>query len=624
MAISKVCHGKVAPLIILYEVNRTEGIRAMGLLEGYRVVVADDDPSMCKLMGETLENAGAETVHTFEDGQQAWDCVQNEEIDLVITDWKMPNLNGIQLFNKIRQNPKTKNIPIIVSTGFVKDKNLSLIGEFMHSYSLEKPFSMAKLVETAKKAVKETKLIGEYLEKVKKAVKLIVKKDSQTSLANLKSFFEKETNPKLIIATAKFLRERGLVNQAEEILQILFNKKEIAPSLLGFNEMAKILMAKGEFDRCSTLLKMISKHNLQNVERVCMMGQIALEDNNVEEADELFGKALEIDDESVTAQSGKDVIESLDDGLLQPGKNISSLLNTIGVQKIHEGKLDESLEFYQKALKVVPSNELKAKVAFNIGYAYKRHKQDEASDKWFGKALVLDPSFSKARDHLSVTQSDQPVSQAALAMESFDEGIDEALTPDAELVPEQMSQLEIFDDSIGEDDVVAFENSSESKDLLEGNVQFEKSNDLSYSLERDDHSTDIIDADELSYQRAEVAAKQELLTDQPEVLEAPKKPSASNTLSYKTNLNDAVDEETLAAERERFDKFKESSKELKKFLDLAARVGLYYNSRFDTLSDMLSQYGETFFIKALNKCIKENIFSINQLKMELQQQKEAA
>lgn len=80
-----------------------------------RVLVAEDEPSLLHLMSLRLRNAGYEVL-TASNGQEALERAQQEHPDLLITDYCMPGLSGLELCQKLKHNPKTADIPAIVLT----------------------------------------------------------------------------------------------------------------------------------------------------------------------------------------------------------------------------------------------------------------------------------------------------------------------------------------------------------------------------------------------------------------------------------------------------------------------------------------------------------------------------
>lgn len=105
------------------------------------ILIAEDELDLLDLLNDNLIREG-HTVYTAENGKYAWDIFLNEEIDLCILDVMMPEINGLELVQKIRERSKTPVI-FLTARGDEIDRvlGLSLGGD---DY-LVKPFSMAEL-----------------------------------------------------------------------------------------------------------------------------------------------------------------------------------------------------------------------------------------------------------------------------------------------------------------------------------------------------------------------------------------------------------------------------------------------------------------------------------------------
>ena len=79
------------------------------------VLVVDDNPDKLSLIETALRVAGY-NVRTAVDGQDALEAIEAYQPDLVITDVMMPRMNGYELAERIRDNPQTKFIPVIMQT----------------------------------------------------------------------------------------------------------------------------------------------------------------------------------------------------------------------------------------------------------------------------------------------------------------------------------------------------------------------------------------------------------------------------------------------------------------------------------------------------------------------------
>ncbi|NQZ14892.1 MAG: response regulator [Alphaproteobacteria bacterium] len=84
------------------------------------VLVAEDTIPMRKLLVTVLENLGVKNIYVASDGESAFESFQKENQDIILTDWVMDPMDGIDLTREIRHNPKSPNrmAPIILITGY--------------------------------------------------------------------------------------------------------------------------------------------------------------------------------------------------------------------------------------------------------------------------------------------------------------------------------------------------------------------------------------------------------------------------------------------------------------------------------------------------------------------------
>src|SRR5690349_5221184 len=98
-----------------YDDAASEGSSADTANKGKTILVADDESHILHVVSLKLRNAGFRVV-TARDGQEAFEMAQAEHPDLVITDYHMPQLSGLELCRKLKQDPTTHHIPAIMLT----------------------------------------------------------------------------------------------------------------------------------------------------------------------------------------------------------------------------------------------------------------------------------------------------------------------------------------------------------------------------------------------------------------------------------------------------------------------------------------------------------------------------
>jgi sigma-B regulation protein RsbU (phosphoserine phosphatase) len=80
-----------------------------------RILIAEDDPISAKILDATLSKFGYEPV-IAQDGAQAWDIFNREPTRLIVSDWMMPKLDGLELCEKVRARPDTAYTYFILLT----------------------------------------------------------------------------------------------------------------------------------------------------------------------------------------------------------------------------------------------------------------------------------------------------------------------------------------------------------------------------------------------------------------------------------------------------------------------------------------------------------------------------
>jgi len=109
-----------------------------------RILVADDDPLSIKLLNFRLRSVGHEVIFAV-DGGEALEIATREKPDLVLLDIMMPVMNGFQVLRKLKSQEETKNIPVIMLTSKVQEKDVVFGLEAGAEDYITKPFSFAEL-----------------------------------------------------------------------------------------------------------------------------------------------------------------------------------------------------------------------------------------------------------------------------------------------------------------------------------------------------------------------------------------------------------------------------------------------------------------------------------------------
>jgi DNA-binding response OmpR family regulator len=100
-------------------------------------VVIDDEVDLTTYISSILEGSGFE-VRTANDARAGEDLIHEQPPDVILIDLMMPGRSGVQLFSRLRRDPATKTIPLVMVTG-IKDKMGVDWGEFADGLATRKP-----------------------------------------------------------------------------------------------------------------------------------------------------------------------------------------------------------------------------------------------------------------------------------------------------------------------------------------------------------------------------------------------------------------------------------------------------------------------------------------------------
>lgn len=112
-----------------------------------RILVVDDFPTMRRIVRNLLKELGFTNVEEAEDGQQALEALRQGSYGLVISDWNMPNLDGLQMLRQIRASEPLASLPVLMVTAEAKKENIIAAAQAGASGYVVKPFTAAVLEE---------------------------------------------------------------------------------------------------------------------------------------------------------------------------------------------------------------------------------------------------------------------------------------------------------------------------------------------------------------------------------------------------------------------------------------------------------------------------------------------
>lgn len=113
------------------------------------ILLVDDLQSQLDLMAKYLSGAGYQTI-LANNGEEAIALTETNKPDIIVTDWMMPKMGGLDICRKLKKNPETQNIPIVACTA--KDRDVDRMWALKQGVKayVTKPFTEQELVSAVK------------------------------------------------------------------------------------------------------------------------------------------------------------------------------------------------------------------------------------------------------------------------------------------------------------------------------------------------------------------------------------------------------------------------------------------------------------------------------------------
>ena len=116
-----------------------------------KFLVVDDFSTMRRIVRNLLKELGYTNVDEAEDGAVGLQKLNGGQFDFVVTDWNMPNMDGLTLLQTIRRTPQLKHLPVLMITAEAKKENIIAAAQAGASGYIVKPFTAGTLAEKLEK-----------------------------------------------------------------------------------------------------------------------------------------------------------------------------------------------------------------------------------------------------------------------------------------------------------------------------------------------------------------------------------------------------------------------------------------------------------------------------------------
>ncbi|MFY9399251.1 MAG: chemotaxis response regulator CheY [Desulfomonilia bacterium] len=117
----------------------------MAIDKNMKILVVDDFSTMRRIVKNILRQLNFNNIVEADDGASALDILQKEKIDMVVSDWNMPKMTGLELLKAIRSDDALKDIPFLMVTAEAQQENIIEAVKSGVSNYIVKPFTAETL-----------------------------------------------------------------------------------------------------------------------------------------------------------------------------------------------------------------------------------------------------------------------------------------------------------------------------------------------------------------------------------------------------------------------------------------------------------------------------------------------
>ncbi len=370
-----------------------------------RILVVDDNLAMRKMLEGMLTSLGYQDISSAIDGESGWEKILEGGIEIVISDYVMPRLDGLEFLHRIRSSKEFFNLPFVMITG------ADNWGDFINTVQAEvdnyliKPVTGVRLEEVLNQVHYQQKSTNPYLKAIHAGKHCYLLKEfskafkhfllaqaiepqlakpyyylgqiskEQDKLADAEKFFKKcleiESNYiNAIIGLAEIFSQQ---NDYPQMITYLQQAVKVAPSNMDlYLELARASYMLKDLAETRKSLKKAAKIAKSKSEAVKKVIDAYVECGMFDEADYLFGTKLQDDDDETVR-----------------------FWNRLGLKAKERGDYQKSKYFYLSALKIRPQAK---EVNFNIAILLYEQGDYESAMAYTSKALRLHPDFPQAKE----------------------------------------------------------------------------------------------------------------------------------------------------------------------------------------------------------------------------------
>lgn len=368
------------------------------------LLVVDDLPQMRDMLRVMLRKNGYVNLNIAESGKQALRHIAQKPIDMVITDWNMPNMNGMELLKHIKGDPELYTMPVMmISDERASEMVLYAVEEGADGF-LVKPFSENDLIKNIKLAWDKNESTDEMKRKISEMRRLKLSKSYREALELGVEILKSAKNQRVALMTCECLYQ---VEEYDKAIAMIADTDEKSQSSQHSNLLGKIHLSLGQYSQGILALEQAVRMNPLNYERKIDLAGAYFAAGRDEEAEKVIFSILNArptDLELVSiAQTylDQDQMDKAGDCLkrtVDPIKETVPVFNNYAVALRRADRLEDATDIYLKCLRIDPESDV---LHYNLAVLHAKNNKLKEAKEAAANALKLNPDNEYAKDLLA-------------------------------------------------------------------------------------------------------------------------------------------------------------------------------------------------------------------------------
>lgn len=370
-------------------------------LENVSFLIVEDERLMQVMIRQMLKDNGATDVRTANSGAEAFSILKTAPANVVITDWHMPEMTGIELLQAIKSDPDLfTTLVLIISSEASPLWVLCAVEEGADGYLL-KPFTQESLLHALEEVRQKRPIHGKR--KIDEVIRLKLLGHYQEAINLGEQLMGGEDSGELAFELAECHFKTGQYDKAQEQLQAAAGEKEEGKRL---SLLADIHGATGRNAESIAILEEVVKKNPLSFDRKMQLLNAYARAGLKNQAEELLtslqtGRLTDMNLVELARYflSSGDLARALECLKIakQPLPEAAKVYNSCAASLWNQGDREESVKLYKRAINISPDYPMSH---YNLGLAYCLMEDFSKAKPALKNAIRLKPDYKRAREVL--------------------------------------------------------------------------------------------------------------------------------------------------------------------------------------------------------------------------------